>query len=402
MYHTRLAALALLGLLIATMLLVSTPRAAANASAAPIAQDPTGTVTAATLRVRAGPSTAQPIVATLSRGAQVTVVGQSPAGDWLNVRLANGTTGWVSAQYVTVQPVARSTISLPAPPTGLVRATVRDIIDGDTIGVLINDRYYRLRYIGIDAPETNDPTTGRQPFGPEATAANRQLVAGQTVGLEKDVSETDRYSRLLRYVWVGDTLVNAELVRQGFSYASTYPPDVKYQDLLAALQREAQAAGRGLWANAPTPTPTRTPAGPTARSNANLRGGPGTNYPVIGSVRAGQALQITERNAAGNWFRLTSGAWISGSLVNGAPNVPVAQNIPAPPVARPQPLAQPAAPAQPAPAVSADCHPSYPDVCIPSPPPDLDCPEIPFRRFRVIGSDPHRFDGDHDGVGCER
>ena len=47
------------------------------------------------------------------------------------------------------------------------------------------------------------------------------------------------------------------------------------------------------------------------------------------------------------------------------------------------------------------CDPSYPTVCIPSPPPDLDCGEIPFRRFEVIGSDPHGFDGDGDGVGCE-
>ena len=48
------------------------------------------------------------------------------------------------------------------------------------------------------------------------------------------------------------------------------------------------------------------------------------------------------------------------------------------------------------------CDPSYPDVCIPAPPPDLDCPDVPHRRFRVLPPDPHRFDGDRDGVGCER
>lgn len=48
-----------------------------------------------------------------------------------------------------------------------------------------------------------------------------------------------------------------------------------------------------------------------------------------------------------------------------------------------------------------NCHPSYPTVCIPPPPPDLDCSDIPYRRFRVIGKDPHRFDGDNDGIGCE-
>jgi hypothetical protein len=58
-------------------------------------------------------------------------------------------------------------------------------------------------------------------------------------------------------------------------------------------------------------------------------------------------------------------------------------------------------PAATSPTPSENCHPSYPDVCIPPPPPDLDCGEIPYRRFRVVGSDPHRFDGDNDGVGCE-
>jgi micrococcal nuclease len=47
------------------------------------------------------------------------------------------------------------------------------------------------------------------------------------------------------------------------------------------------------------------------------------------------------------------------------------------------------------------CDASYPDVCIPPGPPDLDCPEITHRNFRVVGPDPHRFDGNHDGVGCE-
>lgn len=398
MQHSRSTTLALITLLLAFL---SVATAAPSFASAPAAQDPTGTVTAATLRIRRGPATTYAAFASLARGATVTILGQNPAGDWLNIRLPNGTTGWVSAQYVTVQPATRSAITSPPPPAGLTRAMVTEIIDGDTIAVLINDREYRVRYIGIDSPETRDPNTGVQPFGPEATEANRKLVAGQTVGLEQDVSETDRYGRLLRYVWVGEVLVNAELVRQGYAMASTYQPDVKYQALFTELQREARAGGRGLWGRAPTPTPTRPPAGPTVRSNANLRGGPGTNYPVVGSVRAGQRLAIVERNAAGNWFRVASGAWIAGSLVSGAPSVPVAAIIP-PPAAQPVPLAQPAAPAAPAPAVSADCDPSYPDVCIPSPPPDLDCGQIPFRRFRVVGSDPHRFDGDHDGVGCER
>ncbi len=68
----------------------------------------------------------------------------------------------------------------------------------------------------------------------------------------------------------------------------------------------------------------------------------------------------------------------------------------------PPPPSQPAAPSTSTAApVQANCDPSYPDVCIPSPPPDLDCGDIPYRRFRVVGADPHRFDGDRDGIGCE-
>jgi|SRR5262245_53496289 hypothetical protein len=56
----------------------------------------------------------------------------------------------------------------------------------------------------------------------------------------------------------------------------------------------------------------------------------------------------------------------------------------------------------PPPGSGKQCDPSYPEVCIPSPPPDLDCPDVPYRRFRVIGADPHGFDRDRDGIGCER
>ena len=68
------------------------------------------------------------------------------------------------------------------------------------------------------------------------------------------------------------------------------------------------------------------------------------------------------------------------------------------------PTATPVPPptATPVPVRSSNCDPSYPTVCIPPSPPDLDCGEIPYRRFQVRPPDPHRFDGDHDGIGCER
>ncbi|MCB0163783.1 MAG: thermonuclease family protein, partial [Anaerolineae bacterium] len=89
----------------------------------------------------------------------------------------------------------------------------------------------------------------------EATEANRHLVESQTVTLEKDVSETDRYGRLLRYVYVGPVMVQEELLRQGLAQVSTYPPDVKYVDRFLAVQQVAQAAGAGLWGFTPQGQP---------------------------------------------------------------------------------------------------------------------------------------------------
>ena len=121
-------------------------------------------------------------------------------------------------------------------------ARVTQVIDGDTIIIAGG---FRVRYIGIDAPEVH-PTT--EVFGIEAWQANRDLVEGKTVRLERDVSDTDRYGRLLRYVYVDNTFVNAELVRRGLARAKAYPPDTKHQDYLQALETEARHAGRGIWA----------------------------------------------------------------------------------------------------------------------------------------------------------
>lgn len=173
----------------------------------------------------------------------------------------------------------------------------------------------------------------------------------------------------------------------------------------------------------PTPTAAQG-ATPTANSGANLRGGPGTDYPIVGGVPEGQRLEVIGRNSAGDWLQLSDGSWIAAFLVDNAPaglavaeevadplptavptvaqrTEPVAAPVEQPPTATPVPPPPTATPAPPAPAVSSNCHPSYPGVCIPAPPPDLDCGDIGYRRFTVVGSDPHRFDGDHDGIGCE-
>ncbi len=115
------------------------------------------------------------------------------------------------------------------------------VIDGDTIEI---EGGARVRYIGINTPEVFPQT---EYYGLEAWAKNIELVEQKTVTLEKDVSETDVYGRLLRYVYVDGLFVNAELVRLGYARAVPYPPDTKYQELLAQLEEEATEARRGLW-----------------------------------------------------------------------------------------------------------------------------------------------------------
>jgi micrococcal nuclease len=281
----------------------------------------------------------------LLAGDCVTVLGKNSAADWAKVSFED-VIGWVSVAYLSIEGdlqnasvvseepdgqnhTTASPSSAPKPPTTPIPTSaplpssgfacvpkntqrktgqVVSVTDGDTIRVRIDGWNYPVRYIGIDTPEMDGY------FGAEARSQNYRLVAGRKVTLVKDVSYTDQYGRLLRYVFVGDTFVNYELAQSGYAQAATYPPDVACSALFKSAASDARYADRGLW------RPTTTP------------------YPTAAAQQAGS---------------------------------------------------------------SGNCHPSYPAVCIPPPPPDLDCKDVPFRRFSVVGSDPHRFDGDHDGVGCE-
>lgn len=125
---------------------------------------------------------------------------------------------------------------------------VSRVIDGDTIELADG---IKVRYIGIDTPETVDPRKPVQCFGLEASRKNKELVEGKTVRLEKDISDRDKFGRLLRYVWLDEALINLELVKLGFAYSSTFPPDIKYQKEFLAAQREAKETGLGLWSACP-------------------------------------------------------------------------------------------------------------------------------------------------------
>jgi len=141
------------------------------------------------------------------------------------------------------------------------KAKVARVVDGDTIKLETGEV---VRYIGIDTPETVHPNKPVQCYGKEASDKNKELVEGKEIKLEKDVSETDKYDRLLRYVWLGDMLVNEYLVREGYAQSSSYPPDVKYQNKFIEAQRLAREENKGLWGDicevviSPTPKTNQT------------------------------------------------------------------------------------------------------------------------------------------------
>lgn len=220
-------------------------------------------------------------------------------------------------------------------------ATVVGVTDGDTIRVNLADgTLERVRLIGIDTPESVDPRRPVQCYGPEASRHTKQLLDGKAVELELDVQQRDRYGRLLAYVWLGETNVNVQIAADGFAQQLTIPPNVRYEEPIRNAVREAREAGRGLWSGCQAVEP---PPGDYEAPTEDVAAEPSPAEPS-------------------------------------SPPAP-----PVPPMARPQ-----------------ACDASYPTVCIPPPPPDLDCKDVPHRNFRVLQPDPHRFDGDKDGMGCER
>ena len=219
-----------------------------------------------------------------------------------------------------------------------VVAQVASVTDGDTIRVLMLDGTSEpVRLIGIDAPEDGSV------LDLEATAYMEELVLGKEVRLVVDVSNRDRFGRLLRYIYVDDLFVNEEMVRAGLAIAKRYEPDTAMAFVLASAQGTAQQAALGLFSPAATTTvtvATTSPATTTTRATTT------TTTVVVTTTTIAVVVTTTT-------------------------------------------------------AVQANCHASYPDFCIPGPPPDLDCGDIGAKNFTVLSPDPHRFDGNNDGVGCE-
>ncbi|MDQ4078081.1 MAG: thermonuclease family protein [Chloroflexota bacterium] len=154
------------------------------------------------------------------------------------------------------EPTSVPPTATPVPPTATpelqqVATQVIDIVDGDTIKVLMDGQVYTVRLIGMDTPETKHPSKPVECFGQEASVKAYELLTGQMVYLEADPSQDDRdrYNRLLRYVWLPDgRLFNQEMIAQGYAYEYTYDLPYKYQAEFKQAQQQADAQDLGLWA----------------------------------------------------------------------------------------------------------------------------------------------------------
>ncbi len=143
-------------------------------------------------------------------------------------------------------------IAAPAPPDAEPlpsgRYQLEYVFDGDTLLLATGQR---VRLIGVDTPETVKRDHPVEPFGPEATQFTREFVAGGEVRLEFDRERLDRYGRWLAYVWVGERMLNEELVRAGLA---RFEPEYHYSETMKRrfriAQQEAQSARRGIWSTA--------------------------------------------------------------------------------------------------------------------------------------------------------
>ena len=132
--------------------------------------------------------------------------------------------------------------------TGDTNAKVVKVVDGDTLDVELNGKTERVRLLLVDTPETVHPSKPVEPFGPEASKFAKETLSNQRVKVEFDVSERDKYGRLLAYIWIDGKMFNELLLEKGLArVAYVYPPNVKYVDQFRAIQSKAQKAELGIW-----------------------------------------------------------------------------------------------------------------------------------------------------------
>jgi micrococcal nuclease len=217
----------------------------------------------------------------------------------------------LSAAAAAASPSIETKTTLKPDPDGrYVNAKIVKVVDGDTMNVLLDKKQETIRLLLVDTPETVHPQKPVEPFGPEASKfAKDTLLSGQDVKLEIDVSERDKYGRLLCYLWINDKLFNEMLLEKGLArVAYVYPPNIKYVDQFREIQKKAQNSGVGIWSienyaqadgfhdeAAAKPAPTTQPAKKTAPSqtpSANIENGGNVYYKNCTAAKAAGAAPL--------------------------------------------------------------------------------------------------------------
>lgn len=248
--------------------------------------------------------------------------------------LAPDTTGVTCADLPTLEDGG---ISMEVAPEAAVSATVTEVVDGDTLDVVIDEtgEAARVRLVVVNTPEVPDEC-----LGSEASSFVKGLLdSGEKVWLTTDARDVDPYGRLLRHVWYVEPdssirLLEYELTRRGLAWAKDYGEKSPYYPYAVEGMRAASVSRLGIWSQC---------------------------------ADAGSLDQYVDESAM---------------ILSEQGMVPLDEAL----------------------AVTAsdgNCDPSYPTVCIPPGPPDLDCGDIPYRRFEALPPDPHKLDRNQDGIACE-
>ena len=342
------------------------------------------------------------------------------------------------ADIVFASPVSGPSGDPAAPlPEDAEVVTVALITDGDTLDVRLADGSVEpLRLIGVNSPDSNECWVEKAGY-----ALASLVPVGSDLGMTVDVSERDDFDRLLRYLWVGGMSVNEEMVRRGAAIARRYPPDTAMAQRFETAQIQAKDQRLGLWApDACGPAADATlvitdiefdaPGDDNVNLNdewirirnagdnlVDLTGwgirdeSASNRYEFPNGFTLARGESVTVRSGCGDdfgttlfWCSVGSAVWNNdgdtGFLTD--PNGNVHHDLGYQgTTTTTSSTTTTEAPTTTAGDGGGNCDPSYPDVCIPPPPPDLNCGDISHRRFTVVGSDPHGFDGDNDGIGCE-
>lgn len=197
----------------------------------------------------------------------------------------------------TGTPVSSSPFALPtvtARPDDIELARLIRVIDGDTIEVSIDGITNTVRYIGVDTPERGDGGYI------EAANANYELLRSDYLVLRRDISDRDRYDRLLRYVWTAEgDFVNARMTADGWAQPLEYAPDIKYANEFMAFAADAANNKKGFWAEGQS-LDNIMPYGLTT-SNARLREGPSQDYAEVGTYPTGTPVTLYGVDELGEW-----------------------------------------------------------------------------------------------------